>query len=92
MNQTIKKPELENFDKLDDEKIFITIPEFRNKGKKKVFILKPEYENKVEKKVKEKKIKKKIRLFKKQNKTTTSIDKIKRNLGTKINSNRFVMR
>jgi len=76
MGQIIKKPELKNVVKQDSEKIFVVIPEFGNK---------------IEKKDKEKKIKKKSRLFKKQKKKI-SIDKVKSNLDTKIYNNRFVMR
>ena len=76
MGQIIKKSELKNVVKQDSEKIFVVIPEFGNK---------------IEKKDKEKKIKKKSRLFKKQKKKI-SIDKVKSNLDTKIYNNRFVMR
>ena len=76
MVQIIKKHELKHVDKQDNEEIFVVIPEFGNK---------------IEKKVKEKKIKKKSRLFKKQTKKI-SIDKVKSNLDTKIYNNRFFMR
>jgi len=76
MAQEIKKPKSKNVAKQNIEKIFIIIPEFGNR---------------IEKKVKDKKIQKESRLFRKQKKNK-SIGKVKSNLDTKIYNNRFVMR
>ena len=75
MGQVIKISEMKNVAKQDIDKIFVIIPEFGNR---------------IEKKVKEKKIKKESRLFKKQKKN--SIDNVKSKVDTKIYYNRFVMR
>ena len=78
MTQEIKKPELKKIAKKDIEKIFFVIPEFGNR---------------IEKKEKKKKIQKESRLFKKQKrKKIISIDKVKRNIDTKISNNSFAMR